>query len=77
MRKGNFPAAPLVLAMILGPILERAFHQSLSIAAGDFMIFLRRPISTVLLLLAVSLMLTPVARQFWKKRRGSPVGSAP
>lgn len=77
IRKGDFPASPLVLAMILGPVLERTFHQSLFIAAGDFTIFLRRPISLVLLLLAGSLMLTPVARRLWKKRRASPVGVTP
>jgi putative tricarboxylic transport membrane protein len=71
MRKARFPAAPLVLAMILGQILERSMQQSLMMAGGDLIIFLRRPISTVLLLLTGFLMLTPVARSILKKRRGS------
>jgi putative tricarboxylic transport membrane protein len=70
-RKAKFPAAPLVLAMILGQILKRSMQQSLMMAGGDFMIFLRRPISTVLLLLAGLLMRTPVARLILKKKRGS------
>ncbi len=73
IRKGRFPAAPLVLAMILGPMLERSMQQSLMMAGGDFMIFLRRPISVVLLSLAGLLMLTPVARQLWKQRHASRV----
>ena len=73
IRKGRFPAAPLVLAMILGPMLERSMQQSLMMSGGDFMIFLRRPISVVLLFLAGLLMLTPVARQLWKQRRVSRV----
>ncbi len=77
IRKGRFPAAPLVLAMILGPMLERSMQQSLMMAGGDFMIFLRRPISAVLLSLAGLLMLTPVARQLWKQRRGSQVEIIP
>ena len=74
IRKARFPAAPLVLAMILGQILERSMQQSLMMAGGDFMIFLRRPISLVLLSVAGFLMLTPVARRLWKKRRSSQLG---
>jgi len=77
IRKARFPAAPLVLAMILGPILERSAQQSLMMAGGDVMVFFRRPLSAVLLLLAGLLMLTPVARQFWKQRRGPRSGAAP
>jgi putative tricarboxylic transport membrane protein len=71
IRKARFPAAPLVLAMILGPILERSMQQSLMMSGGDFMIFVRRPISSVLLLVAGLLMLTPVARSIWIKMRSS------
>jgi putative tricarboxylic transport membrane protein len=71
IRKAKFPAAPLVLAMILGPILERSMQQSLMMSGGDFMIFVRRPISSALLGVAVLLMLTPVARLIWIKRRRS------
>lgn len=74
IRKARFPAAPLVLAMILGQILERSMQQSLMMAGGDFMIFLRRPISVGLLLVAGLLMLTPVARRLWKRRRSSQLG---
>jgi putative tricarboxylic transport membrane protein len=69
IRKAKFPAAPLVLAMILGPILERSLQQSLMMSGGEFEVFFRRPISSTLLVLAGLLMLTPVARQLWKKRR--------
>jgi putative tricarboxylic transport membrane protein len=77
IRKLRFPAAPLVLAMILGPILERSVQQSLMISGGEFMIFLQRPLSGTLLFLAGLLMLTPVARQLWKKRRLSGPGGIP
>jgi putative tricarboxylic transport membrane protein len=71
IRKAKFPAAPLVLAMILGPILERSMQQSLMISGGDFMIFVQRPISSVLLSVAGLLMLIPAARSIWIKRRSS------
>jgi len=69
IRKGRFPAAPLVLAMILGPILERSVQQSLMISGGDFSIFLQRPISLGMLLAAGLLMLSPAARRLWSRRR--------
>jgi putative tricarboxylic transport membrane protein len=69
IRKGRFPAAPLVLAMILGPILERSVQQSLMISGGDFLIFLQRPISLGMLLAAGLLMLSPAARRLWSRRR--------
>ena len=77
IRKARFPATPMVLAMILGPILERSLQQSLIMAGGNFMIFLRRPLSGALLAVAGLLMLTPVARQLWKKGRGLQPGTVP
>jgi len=69
IRKGGFPPAPLVLAMILGPILERSLQQSLIMAGGDPSIFLQRPISLALLLVGGLLVLKPIAKWLWKKRR--------
>ncbi len=69
LRKFAFPAAPFILAMILGPMLERTLQQSLIGSGGDPMTFLNRPISAALLLAAGLLMLTPVAKRIWKSRR--------
>jgi putative tricarboxylic transport membrane protein len=69
LRKFSFPAAPFILAMILGPVLERTLQQSLIGSGGDPMTFLNRPISAALLLAAGLLMLTPVAKRIWKSRR--------
>lgn len=49
MRKCNYEPAPLVLAYVLGPMLEQAIRQSLIISDGNLMIFLTRPISAVCL----------------------------
>jgi len=54
MRKWDCPPAPLILGMILGPIAESQFRRSLVISDGDYSIFFTRPISTVLLLLAIA-----------------------
>ncbi|MBI1962147.1 MAG: tripartite tricarboxylate transporter permease [Candidatus Rokubacteria bacterium] len=68
LRKGSFPAAPLVLAMILGRILERSFLQALQVSAADLSIFIEKPISAALLSVAALVMLTPAARWLWRQR---------
>lgn len=49
MRKFEFEPAPLCLAFILGPLLEKNMRQSLIISQGSFMTFVMRPISAVCL----------------------------
>jgi len=49
LRKLGFPLAPLVLAFILGPFMEKSLRTSLEISGGDFGIFVTRPISATLL----------------------------
>jgi putative tricarboxylic transport membrane protein len=58
LRKFEYEEAPLVLAFVLGPLLEKAFCQTMIIANGDFSIFFRRPISATLLLLAAGLLIS-------------------
>ncbi|HZA49937.1 MAG TPA: tripartite tricarboxylate transporter permease, partial [Myxococcaceae bacterium] len=69
LRKGGFPVAPLVLAMILGKILEQSFLQALQISAGDPRIFIQKPISAALLSVTALIALTPALRWGWKQRR--------
>ena len=49
MRKTGFEPAPFCFAMIIGPIMEMNFRQSLIKSRGDFSIFLTRPISATLM----------------------------
>ena len=67
LRKGGFPAAPLVLAMILGRILERSVQQALKVSGADLMIFIEKPISAALLAVGVLVMLIPLVKWFWKR----------
>ena len=58
LRKNGFPIAPLLIAFILEPILERAFRQSLLLSSGSMSIFLTRPISLVFIIFtAISILL--------------------
>jgi putative tricarboxylic transport membrane protein len=51
-KKLDLPMAPTVLALVLGPLIEKALRTSLQISAGDPSIFFTSPISAVLLVLA-------------------------
>jgi putative tricarboxylic transport membrane protein len=80
MRKADLPPAPLILAMILGPMLERSLQQSLLTSGGDPMIFLRHPISATLLAATAILVLMPVFgifRRFRNTALREDVAAAP
>jgi putative tricarboxylic transport membrane protein len=74
MRKGGFPAAPLLLAMILGRMLERSLQQALTMSGGDLTVFIRKPISAGLLLVAAFILFSPAVRWFWGRRRFQSLG---
>ena len=63
MRKFQYDAAPLVLALVLGPMLEEAFRQSLMLSKGDFSIFISRPLSLAFLITAALLIIIPIVTQ--------------
>ena len=59
-KKGRFPVAGLLLALILGPNLEATFRQTAIMARGDYTIFLTRPIAMVFLILTVLTFVYPI-----------------
>lgn len=68
LRKCGYEPAPLVLAYVLGPMMEQALRQSLIISSGSFKIFFIRPISGVCLAVAAFLLVTAFTG-FSKKKR--------
>ncbi len=69
LRKLNYPVAPAVLAIVLGPLAERSLRQSLLGSQGDVSIFLTRPISAVCIVIALALILYPVYQKMSHRRR--------
>jgi putative tricarboxylic transport membrane protein len=70
MRKFDYPAAPVVLALVLGPQLETNFRRALTISHGDYVTFLTHPIAAVLLALAVLSLTWPLIARLV---RGKPI----
>ncbi len=68
MKKFQYEGAPLVLAYVLGPMLEDALRQSLVISNGSFAIFVTRPISAIGMVLAIFLVFSPLLPWVGKKR---------
>ena len=60
MKKFGFEPAPLVLAYVLGPMLENNLRKALILSQGDLTTFVTKPISAVCLLLAAALLLSAV-----------------
>lgn len=68
MKRYNFPAAPMVLGVILGPLAERYFLTSLANYDNQVTIFVQRPISATILALAVAFVLWSVVPDLIRKR---------
>jgi len=60
MKKFDYEGAPMVLAYVLGPMLEMALRQSLTMSNGSFSIFVTRPISAVGIVAAILLVASPL-----------------
>jgi len=73
MRKFEYPAAPVVLALVLGPLMETNFRRALTISQGDYSVFLTHPISAVLLLAAVLSLTWPLLMQLFGRSAEMPV----
>jgi len=70
MRKLDYPMAPAVLAIVLGPLAEPALRQSLLISHGSFSIFFTRPFAAVITVIALLLLLLPLLNYFKKRMTG-------
>ena len=69
MRRFGFPAAPVIVGMILGPLAEEQLRRSLSISQGDWMVFLTHPISAGLLAITLAVLVLPVIARAMRGKR--------
>ncbi|HSF56921.1 MAG TPA: tripartite tricarboxylate transporter permease [Candidatus Binatia bacterium] len=75
LRKFDFETAPVVLGLILAPMIEMSFRQSLSMSSGSYGIFINRPIALVMLMVGLALLLLGnlpflAKRLDWRQRVG-------
>lgn len=68
MKKFNFPGAPLVLGVILGPIAEKNLDRALQLSRNDWTVFFRRPIALTFILLSIGMILWTVFSNIRKEK---------
>ncbi len=59
MRRFDFPIAPVIVGLILGPLAEAQLRNALSIGQGNWSVFIERPLSLGLLLIVLLVLITP------------------
>ncbi|TIU81934.1 MAG: tripartite tricarboxylate transporter permease, partial [Mesorhizobium sp.] len=69
MRRFDFPTAPVIIGMILGPLAETQFRRAMTIANGDWTVFYRHPLSLTLLTLAFIGLVGPHIWAWIERRR--------
>jgi len=70
MRRSGFPLITVVMGFILGPLVERAFLQTLQMSDGSYFVFFTRPVSAVLVSLCILVLLISLFRHRLKGRNG-------
>jgi putative tricarboxylic transport membrane protein len=69
MRRYDFPTAPVIIGVILGPLAEQNFRQAMTISAGDWTVFFTRPLSASILAIAAFAILAPKVYELVASRR--------
>jgi putative tricarboxylic transport membrane protein len=68
MRRYDFPTAPVIVGMILGPLAEAQMRNALSIGEGHWGVFIERPMSASLLAVVLAVLVLPRVWKLLKKR---------
>src|SRR5881296_2474439 len=76
LRKMKYPLAPLVVALVLGDSTERELRKTLIAGQGSIGIFFSSPLSSVIMILAVVLLLYPLAKTIRGRLRPAPASAA-
>jgi putative tricarboxylic transport membrane protein len=69
MRRFDFPTAPVVVGMILGPLAEAQLRNAMSIGEGKWTVFIERPMSLALIGIILAVLILPRAARLWRARR--------
>ena len=69
MRRFDFPTAPVIVGMILGPLAEAQLRNAMSIGEGSALVFLQRPVSLILIVVVVAVLVLPRLAKRWSERQ--------
>jgi putative tricarboxylic transport membrane protein len=72
LKEYDYPLAPFVLGVVLGPLFEKAMAQTSAIGEGNFMILFDRPISfTIIVMTALMIAIPPAVRKIRSRSKAS------
>jgi putative tricarboxylic transport membrane protein len=71
MRRFDFPTAPVVVGMILGPLAEAQMRNAIAIGEGSPRVFVERPMSLGLIVVILAVLLLPRAWKYFAGRRAA------
>jgi putative tricarboxylic transport membrane protein len=71
MRRFDFPVAPVIVGMILGPLAEAQMRNALSIGEGKWSVFIERPMAATLLAVVVAVLVLPRLLKLFGRRPAS------
>lgn len=69
MQYAGIPTTPFILSFVLGSMLETNFRKAISYAKGDWTMFFTRPVSCILLLVAVGSVVLPLVKEYRAKKK--------
>ena len=69
MRRYDFPTAPVVVGMILGPLAEAQLRNAMSIGEGSALVFFQRPVSITLVVIVVAVLVLPRVAKYRSRLR--------
>ena len=70
MRRFDFPIAPVVLGVILGPLMELQLRRTLLVSDGDYTALVERPFAAAVLVVALLALLVPLLPGLIARARG-------
>jgi putative tricarboxylic transport membrane protein len=70
MKRYDYPLAPVILGIVLGPLIDNNFRRSMIMTDGSLVTLLTRPGTLVILLVAIAFFLIPYALRLYGRRRG-------
>jgi putative tricarboxylic transport membrane protein len=71
MRRFDYPLAPVILGIVLGPLIDNNFRRGMIMTDGNIFTLLTRPLTLAILVLAVLFFVIPFAIRLWGRARGS------
>ncbi|MFY7974409.1 MAG: tripartite tricarboxylate transporter permease, partial [Rubrivivax sp.] len=69
MRRFDFPTAPVIVGMILGPLAEAQLRNAISIGEGRWTVLIERPMSATLLAICAAVLLLPMLLKLLRRLR--------